>query len=140
MAASPFKATGSALLHKKFGLDGSIYSPPSVRRCSKQSSKKILAVMAPSRSPQRHPSSTGSVKNGMTMTEKILARASERSQLEPGENVWVNVDVLMTHDVCGPGAIGTFKREFGENAKVVKCYVPCNFFLLLNPTFSSQTN
>ncbi|KAG0451525.1 hypothetical protein HPP92_026218 [Vanilla planifolia] len=58
------------------------------------------------------------VKNGMTMTEKILARASERSQLEPGENVWVNVDVLMTHDVCGPGAIGTFKREFGENAKV----------------------
>nr|CAD1837116.1 unnamed protein product [Ananas comosus var. bracteatus] len=54
----------------------------------------------------------------MTMTEKILARASERSRLEPGENVWVNVDVLMTHDVCGPGTFGTFKREFGRNAKV----------------------
>lgn len=52
------------------------------------------------------------------MTEKILARASEKSQLSPGENVWVNVDVLMTHDVCGPGAIGIFKKEFGEDAKV----------------------
>lgn len=52
------------------------------------------------------------------MTEKILARASERASLEPGENVWVDVDVLMTHDVCGPGTIGIFKREFGEDAKV----------------------
>src|SRR5688572_16574471 len=24
----------------------------------------------------------------------------------------------MTHDVCGPGTIGVFKREFGKNAKV----------------------
>lgn len=54
----------------------------------------------------------------MTMTEKILARASEKPQLVPGDNVWVNVDVLMTHDVCGPGSIGIFKKEFGNNAKV----------------------
>lgn len=58
------------------------------------------------------------VKSAMTMTEKILARASERASLEPGENVWVDVDVLMTHDVCGPGTIGIFKREFGEDANV----------------------
>ncbi len=55
---------------------------------------------------------------GMTLTEKILARASGRSAVAPGENIWVNVDVLMTHDVCGPGTIGVFKREFGANAKV----------------------
>lgn len=55
---------------------------------------------------------------GMTLTEKIIARAADRVQVEPGENVWVNVDVLMTHDVCGPGTIGVFKREFGENAQV----------------------
>jgi homoaconitase/3-isopropylmalate dehydratase large subunit len=24
----------------------------------------------------------------------------------------------MTHDVCGPGTIGVFKREFGKTAKV----------------------
>ncbi|CAH8264553.1 unnamed protein product [Arabidopsis lyrata] len=55
------------------------------------------------------------VKTGMTMTEKILARASEKSLVVPGDNVWVNVDVLMTHDVCGPRAFGIFKREFGES-------------------------
>jgi 3-isopropylmalate/(R)-2-methylmalate dehydratase large subunit len=54
----------------------------------------------------------------MTMTEKILARAAGKTQVEPGENVWANVDVLMTHDVCGPGTIGIFKRHFGDSAKV----------------------
>ncbi|MBD2740256.1 3-isopropylmalate dehydratase large subunit [Coleofasciculus sp. FACHB-1120] len=55
---------------------------------------------------------------GMTLTEKILARASGRAIVEPTENIWVNVDLLMTHDVCGPGTIGVFKREFGADAKV----------------------
>jgi len=54
----------------------------------------------------------------MTLTEKVLARASGKGHVQPGENVWVNVDVLMTHDVCGPGTIGVFKREFGQNAKI----------------------
>jgi len=54
----------------------------------------------------------------MTLTEKILARASGASRVAPGDNVWVNVDVLMTHDVCGPGTIGVFKREFGADARV----------------------
>ena len=54
----------------------------------------------------------------MTMTEKILARASGKPEVNPGDNVWVNVDVLMTHDVCGPGTIGIFRREFGADAKV----------------------
>ena len=54
----------------------------------------------------------------MTLTEKIFAKKSGKTRVEPGENVWVNVDVLMTHDVCGPGTIGIFKREIGEDAKV----------------------
>jgi 3-isopropylmalate/(R)-2-methylmalate dehydratase large subunit len=54
----------------------------------------------------------------MTLTEKLLARASGKAQVQPGENVWVSVDVMMTHDVCGPGTIGVFKREFGADAKV----------------------
>lgn len=54
----------------------------------------------------------------MTLTEKILARAAGRARVEPGENIWVGADVLMTHDVCGPGTIGVFKREFGPDAKV----------------------
>jgi 3-isopropylmalate/(R)-2-methylmalate dehydratase large subunit len=54
----------------------------------------------------------------MTMTEQVLAKAAGRDHVAPGDNVWVNVDVLMTHDVCGPGTIGIFKKHFGENAKV----------------------
>ena len=50
----------------------------------------------------------------MTLTEKILARASGKAQVQAGDNVWVKADVLMTHDVCGPGTIGVFKREFGK--------------------------
>jgi 3-isopropylmalate/(R)-2-methylmalate dehydratase large subunit len=55
---------------------------------------------------------------GMTITEKILARHAAKGRVQPGENVWVNVDVLMTHDVCGPGTIGVFHKEFGKDAKV----------------------
>jgi 3-isopropylmalate/(R)-2-methylmalate dehydratase large subunit len=54
----------------------------------------------------------------MTLTEKIMARAAGKKSAQPGDNVWVNVDILMTHDVCGPGTIGVFKREFGAQAKV----------------------
>ncbi len=54
----------------------------------------------------------------MTMTEKILAAHADKAAVEPGENVWVNVDVLMTHDVCGPGTIGILKRQFGPDARV----------------------
>jgi 3-isopropylmalate/(R)-2-methylmalate dehydratase large subunit len=55
---------------------------------------------------------------GMTMTEKILARHSGRDAITPGENIWIDVDILMTHDVCGPGTYGIFKNRFGETAKV----------------------
>jgi 3-isopropylmalate/(R)-2-methylmalate dehydratase large subunit len=54
----------------------------------------------------------------MTMTEKILAKHAQRTAVEPGENIWVDVDVLMTHDVCGPGTIGVFHEHFGRSAKV----------------------
>ena len=58
------------------------------------------------------------VKKAMTMTEKILARHSDNTHVAPGQNIWTNVDKLMTHDVCGPGTFGIFQREFGENAQV----------------------
>jgi 3-isopropylmalate/(R)-2-methylmalate dehydratase large subunit len=56
--------------------------------------------------------------SAMTMTEKILARAAGKPAVEPGDNVWVKADILMTHDVCGPGTIGIFRREFGRDARV----------------------
>ena len=55
---------------------------------------------------------------GMTITEKILAVSAKRPQVVPGENVWLNVDVLMTHDVCGPPTFAIWKKEFGDKAKI----------------------
>jgi len=55
---------------------------------------------------------------GMTLTEKIIAKAAGRDSVKAGENVWVKINVLMTHDVCGPGTIGIFKKKFGEDAQV----------------------
>ncbi len=54
----------------------------------------------------------------MTMTEKIFAAHAGKTGVAPGDNVWVDVDILMTHDVCGPGTIGIFKEQFGHNARV----------------------
>jgi 3-isopropylmalate/(R)-2-methylmalate dehydratase large subunit len=54
----------------------------------------------------------------MTLTEKILARAAHGDHVQPGDNVWIDVDVLMTHDVCGPGTIGIFQQHFGADAQV----------------------
>ncbi|HHE54335.1 MAG TPA: 3-isopropylmalate dehydratase, partial [Caldithrix abyssi] len=55
---------------------------------------------------------------GMTITEKILAKAAGKKSVTPGENVWLTVDVLMTHDVCGPPTFQIWEREFGEKAKI----------------------
>ncbi len=55
---------------------------------------------------------------GMTITEQILAKHSGKGRVVPGENIWVDIDVLMTHDVCGPGTIGIFHEKFGRDAKV----------------------
>jgi 3-isopropylmalate/(R)-2-methylmalate dehydratase large subunit len=55
---------------------------------------------------------------GMTITEKILAKSAKRKYVKPGENVWLDVDVLMTHDICGPPTISIWKKEFGEKAKI----------------------
>ena len=55
---------------------------------------------------------------GQTITEKILAKSAGRTSVKPGENIWLNVDVLMTHDVCGPPTIDIWKKEFGADAKI----------------------
>ncbi|CAA2992090.1 3-isopropylmalate dehydratase large subunit, chloroplastic-like [Olea europaea subsp. europaea] len=118
MASSTIFPSSSAFIKKDVSLSAFSSQPSFCLKSSKKRvCKKIASVMAPQQS-ERKPSTTGSVKTGLTLTEKILARASEKTQLVPGENVWVNVDILMTHDVCGPGAFGIFKKEFGENAKV----------------------
>jgi len=49
---------------------------------------------------------------GMTIAEKILARASGRKQVAPGEIVEAAIDVAMTHDIEGPMVVQGL-RELG---------------------------
>ena len=55
---------------------------------------------------------------GMTLTEKIFAAHSGNDRVSPGMTVWVTADLLMTHDVCGPGTIGILHKEIGPQARV----------------------
>lgn len=46
----------------------------------------------------------------MNMTEKILAKAARKKEVQPGEIIEVNVDLAMTHDGTSPPTIKTFKK------------------------------
>jgi 3-isopropylmalate/(R)-2-methylmalate dehydratase large subunit len=46
----------------------------------------------------------------MNITEKILARASGKTSVRPGEIVDANVDMIMVHDLTGPLAVEAFNK------------------------------
>ena len=61
----------------------------------------------------------------MNITEKILARASGKDMLEPGDVIFANVDKIMLHAVSGPGVIKTFEKlEKDGVVKVDKLFDP----------------
>jgi len=59
----------------------------------------------------------------MNIIEKILANASGKKEVSPGEIVEANIDVAMTHDLTGPLAIKSFRKigtkKVWDNNKVV---------------------
>jgi 3-isopropylmalate/(R)-2-methylmalate dehydratase large subunit len=59
----------------------------------------------------------------MNITEKILAKASGKATVHPGEIVDAKVDVIMVHDLTGPLAVEAFKKigvpRVWDNKKVV---------------------
>ena len=60
----------------------------------------------------------------MNITEKILARASNKKKVEPGDVVFVNVDKVMLHDVSGPGVIKVFEKLQKQGVNVDKLWDP----------------
>jgi 3-isopropylmalate/(R)-2-methylmalate dehydratase large subunit len=59
----------------------------------------------------------------MNITEKILAKASGKKTVSPGDIVDANVDMVMVHDLTGPLAVEAFKRisipHVWDNKKIV---------------------
>lgn len=60
----------------------------------------------------------------MNITEKILARASGKSSVSPGDVVFVNVDKVMVHDVSGPGVMAVFEKLRKTGMKIDKIWDP----------------
>jgi len=60
----------------------------------------------------------------MNITEKILARASNKKKVEPDDVVFVNVDKAMVHDVSGPGVIKVFEKLQKQGINVDKLWDP----------------
>jgi 3-isopropylmalate/(R)-2-methylmalate dehydratase large subunit len=55
---------------------------------------------------------------GMNITEKILARASNKDKVSPDDVVIANIDKVMIHDVSGPGVIKVFS-EWEKKGKIL---------------------
>ena len=60
----------------------------------------------------------------MNITEKILARASGKTQVSPGDVVFVNVDKVMVHDVSGPGVLAVFEKLRKKGMVIDKVWDP----------------
>ena len=60
----------------------------------------------------------------MNIVEKILARASGKSQVSPDDVVFANVDKVMVHDVSGPGVIKVFEKLKNQGISVDKLWDP----------------
>jgi homoaconitate hydratase family protein len=54
----------------------------------------------------------------MTMAEKLLTRGSGNAYVQPGETVFVKVDLAMSHDAVAAPVAEVFYQNFGEAAKV----------------------
>ena len=60
----------------------------------------------------------------MNIVEKILARASGKSQVAPDDVVFAKVDKVMVHDVSGPGVIKVFDKLKNKGVDVSKLWDP----------------
>jgi len=60
----------------------------------------------------------------LNITEKILARASGKPKVSPGDVIFVNVDKVMVHDVSGPGVIAVFEKLKKGGMKIDRLWDP----------------
>ena len=58
----------------------------------------------------------------MNITEKIIAQASNKNSVSPGDVVFANVDKLMIHDVSGPGVIKVFEEWAKRGVQLEKVW------------------
>lgn len=60
----------------------------------------------------------------LNITEKILAKASGKTNVSPDDVIFANVDKVMIHDVSGPGVIAVFDKLKNGGMKIDKLSNP----------------
>ncbi len=74
------------------------------------------------------------MKNGMSLTQRILARASGRKRVEPGEIVVAKIDRVMIHDITGPIAVKVL-QELG----VKDLFDPTKIYVIIDHASPAPT-
>jgi homoaconitate hydratase family protein len=75
----------------------------------------------------------------LNIFEKILARASEKKEVTPGEIIEANVDMAMIHDLTGPLTVGSFRKIGAEKVWDPKKIVVIFDHLVPPSTISAAT-
>lgn len=75
-----------------------------------------------------------------TIVEKILARASKKKTVSPGDKVWANVDLVTMRDFGGPNVILKYKEEFGDAPVFNPKKVAITFDLHIPPRQIKEAN
>ena len=65
----------------------------------------------------------------MNITEKILARASEKTSVSPDDVIFAKVDKVMVHDVSGPGVLKVFDKLQKQGIDTSKLYDPTKVWI-----------
>ena len=65
---------------------------------------------------------------GQTITQKIIAKHSGNSYVEPGELIMAEIDLVLANDITGPVAIEEFEK-FGARKVFNRenCLIPDHF-------------
>ena len=61
---------------------------------------------------------SSTISRSMTMAEKMLAKASGNEYVQPGEVVFAQVDLAMSHDAIAAPVFEQFRTNFGENTQI----------------------
>ena len=65
----------------------------------------------------------------MNITEKIMARASDKTTVSPDDVIFAKVDKVMVHDVSGPGVMKVFDKLEKQGIDTSKLHNPSNVWI-----------
>ncbi|KAA0004778.1 MAG: homoaconitate hydratase family protein [Thermoplasmata archaeon] len=77
---------------------------------------------------------------GATIVEKILAKASDKKNVSPGDKVWAKVDLVSMRDFGGPNVILKYEQEFGDDPVFDPDKVVITFDLHIPPRQIKEAN